>query len=469
MIAIYCRVSSVTQAKEGTIQSQIDYATKYCDLNQLEARFYLDDGITGTIPLSDRPAGQVLLADATNHLFTDVYIYKIDRLGRSTRIILEAIHQLEQLGVHVKSMTEPFDTSTPSGRFMLTMLAGVADLERSNILERLALGKLKAVNDGKWVRSNPPYGYDLVPKPVNKLVINEREAENVRLIYKLYTVDKLSSKQITERLNILNIPSPRLKCLSADRKLYHGWNRTMVKKILSARTYIGIFDDAVYGEIPVPPIIEPETFNMATDMRRNNTHIIPRNVKGQYLLRGLLVCNRCGHRYIGVQGKNLRYYAYSFTKEPPTKADKCKGRYRRIEEVEEYIWNDLTSSILGTNGIHPTEHKQQDDPRAQIIQEIKKCDTEREKILDLYRLNIVSLPDLQNQFSKIDNKKNELEHMLDSIVEPKPKSDMRAVRPHIVDILQASDINFETRRKVIELCIDNIVIDDDDIKISYRF
>ena len=67
-------------------------------------------------------------------------VYKLDRLGRATRVILNAIYDLEKYGVKLKSMTEPFDTGDASGRFLLTILTGVADLERSNILEGIWLG-----------------------------------------------------------------------------------------------------------------------------------------------------------------------------------------------------------------------------------------------------------------------------------------------------------------------------------------
>ena len=74
-------------------------------------------------------------------------------------MISNAIYDLEKYGVKLKSMTEPFDTGNASGRFLLTILAGVADLERSNILERMCLGANQSAREGIWLDSIVPYGY----------------------------------------------------------------------------------------------------------------------------------------------------------------------------------------------------------------------------------------------------------------------------------------------------------------------
>ncbi len=159
-LACYARVSSDDQAERGTIQNQIEFATKYCDLHQLgPIEWYKDDGVTGTIPLEMRPDGARLLEDAKTGRLDLLLIYKLDRLGRSARVILNSVYELEQHGVKIRSMTEPFDTGDPSGRFLLTILAGVADLERETILDRMWHGANRAARSGKWLGGIVPYGY----------------------------------------------------------------------------------------------------------------------------------------------------------------------------------------------------------------------------------------------------------------------------------------------------------------------
>jgi len=86
----------------------------------------MDDGVTGVLPLDRRPVGIQLVTDAKAGLIELILIYRLDRLGRNARIIINAIDELEQCGVKVRSMTEPFDSATPTGRLLLTTLAGVA-------------------------------------------------------------------------------------------------------------------------------------------------------------------------------------------------------------------------------------------------------------------------------------------------------------------------------------------------------
>jgi len=211
-VAIYVRVSSEDQVERGTIEQQIEFAKKYCDLHGLDIYdWYKDDGVSGTLPLEERPEGSRMLQDTRNGLFETILIYRLDRFGRSARIILNGVYAFEQMGIKVKSMTEPFDTGDPSGRFLLTILAGVADLERDNILDRMWHGANRAAKQGKWLGGIVPYGYSNVE---GYLVVNDTpllhfglsEADVVRMVYGLITEQKMSTIKIADYLNALNIP-----------------------------------------------------------------------------------------------------------------------------------------------------------------------------------------------------------------------------------------------------------------------
>ncbi|GAC1311642.1 MAG: hypothetical protein NVSMB27_48230 [Ktedonobacteraceae bacterium] len=136
--AIYLRVSTEEQRERQSIATQRSFAENYCGANHISPYgWYEDEGVSGMIPLDERPdGGSRLLADARAGTIDTILVYKLDRLGRESRLILNAVNDLEALGLQVKSMTEPFDTSTPSGRFMLTILSAVAGLERDTIIQR---------------------------------------------------------------------------------------------------------------------------------------------------------------------------------------------------------------------------------------------------------------------------------------------------------------------------------------------
>lgn len=83
-------------------------------------------------------------------------VTRLDRLARSTRDLLNIVHQIEQAGGHFKSMAEGWaDTTTPAGKLMLTVLGGLAEFERSLIKERTTEGRTRAVRAGKRLGRRP--------------------------------------------------------------------------------------------------------------------------------------------------------------------------------------------------------------------------------------------------------------------------------------------------------------------------
>src|SRR5438309_1371134 len=95
-VALYARVSTEDQADAGTIKAQRDLLTNVAQAYGWEiANHYVDDGFSGTLGLADRPDGLRLLEDARLGRFTEVVVYRLDRLGRSLRVLLDAHTALE--------------------------------------------------------------------------------------------------------------------------------------------------------------------------------------------------------------------------------------------------------------------------------------------------------------------------------------------------------------------------------------
>lgn len=159
-VVVYARVSSDDQQERETIENQIEFAQKYGELHKLNiVGWYKDDGVTGTIGLEQREDGKQLLEDAKSGRFKTVLIYNMKRLGRKARVTLDAIYQLEEHGVKIKSMTEPFDTGDPMGRFIITVLAGQAEFDRDTLLDTLWHGANRHARLGKWLGGIVPFGY----------------------------------------------------------------------------------------------------------------------------------------------------------------------------------------------------------------------------------------------------------------------------------------------------------------------
>jgi len=131
-------VSTEDQAERQTITAQTEFLRRYCDLHDLPvAGVYVDDGVSGATALEDRPEGRRLLQDAEDGAFTAVLVYRLDRLGRSLTSLLAAHERLDRAGVAIRSGTEPFDTASPIGKFLFSLLGSMAELERATVSERM--------------------------------------------------------------------------------------------------------------------------------------------------------------------------------------------------------------------------------------------------------------------------------------------------------------------------------------------
>ncbi len=133
----YARVSTDEQAREGvSLDAQQSRIRAYCEAKELELVDMLtDDGISGKT--LDRPALGELVQRCERGEVGHVVVVKLDRLTRRTRDLLALVDDLF-LARHIElhSVSESLDTSTPHGRFVLTLFGGLAQMERELIGER---------------------------------------------------------------------------------------------------------------------------------------------------------------------------------------------------------------------------------------------------------------------------------------------------------------------------------------------
>jgi site-specific DNA recombinase len=205
-VALYLRVSSEEQRDRETIEIQREFLEQYRRLYELEVTdVYEDDGVSGTIPVHERPEGRRLLEDAKEGKFEAVLVYRLGRLGRSLLVIVDTHDRLQEAGVALKSATESIDTSTPSGRLIFQMLASFAEYDRQSIIERTRAGLRRAFKNGRH-GGVIPYGYDIAQE--GSFVVVEEEATVVRQIITNIAEGGSSAYAETKRLNAEGVPSP---------------------------------------------------------------------------------------------------------------------------------------------------------------------------------------------------------------------------------------------------------------------
>ncbi len=133
-VAIYARVSTKNNGQDP--ETQLMALREYVQARGLEVfGEYVDIGISGS--KDSRPALNRLMADARKRRFDTVLVARFDRFARSTRHLVLALEEFNALGVDFISLSESVDTSTPMGKMVYTVIAAVAELERSLIRERV--------------------------------------------------------------------------------------------------------------------------------------------------------------------------------------------------------------------------------------------------------------------------------------------------------------------------------------------
>ena len=159
--AIYIRVSTDEQVKEGySIDAQKYKLTEYCKFKKWDlAGLYIDEGISGK-SIKDRPEAMRMIDDCKNGKVNNILIYKLDRLTRSVRDLLDVIDLVNKYSVKLTSLSENIDTSTPNGQMLLTITGAIAENERKIITERMQFGKEQKARSGKYNIGPRPYGYN---------------------------------------------------------------------------------------------------------------------------------------------------------------------------------------------------------------------------------------------------------------------------------------------------------------------
>lgn len=225
---IYIRVSTEEQAKFGySIKAQKEKLLNYALIKEWKIYdIYIDEGLSGKD--LNRPKIMKLLKDIEDNKVNNVLVFKIDRLTRSTKDLINLIEFFQKKNCEFNSLTESIDTSSPTGRMFIKIIGLFAEFERETIAERIKLGLERKVKEGYSICSSTvSYGY-MKEKGNNIQKINKEESYIVKKIYKEYLNGK-SIKEIKNELITKNIKTKKDK----------EWTNKTIRDILKNPNYIG--------------------------------------------------------------------------------------------------------------------------------------------------------------------------------------------------------------------------------------
>lgn len=382
--AIYCRVSSENQEREGSsLSSQLEACVRKAqDSGYVAPENRIVKEVYSGLTL-DRQKLTELRQWARNREIEAVIVYSTDRLSRDPVHLLLLAEEFDKKEVPLIFVTEPMDNSM-EGQLLSFVRGWASKLEVVRIAERTKRGILTRVQ-GKDKYDSPKmpgnsharmYGYIYIRgkgEGEGVRAINEAEAKWVRSIFHWLVDEGLSCESIARRLRELEVPT------------YTGnaiWGYSTVNKMVKNPAYIGktYAYTCTYGlpsyrlkpnpkrkntgiirkpkeewiEIPgaTPPIISEELFNAAQDRFREYRKNAKRNIKNEFLLNRHLYCKQCGRVFwghTGIKPKNGKQYRYPLyycsgklrRVTEPTKSVRCHNKQQTAKRIEGLVWAEI--------------------------------------------------------------------------------------------------------------------------------
>jgi len=435
--AIYARVSTEEQAREGTsLDSQVEAMSQWASENGylVPQEYILREEWSGGVlerPMLDR-ARELTRQGKIDALL----VYSWDRLSRDMthqhvlRYLLE-----ERQHVKLISVTQPQgeDMMAKAGRELMVI---VAEVERELIRERTMRGKRNRAKAGKLPTGGGGlYGYDY-NKEAGKREINEEEARVVKMIFHWLVYDRMSLGSICLKLMDMGIPAPK-----GGRR----WSRGTVGRLVRRIDYTGrSFASTMKSVEPkthikppsqrkqrksarkrlppgqwielapdtTPAIISEDLFEAAQEQLRRNLQQGSRQRRHRWLLRGHVRCE-CGQAMYGCPTRGYRYYRCRATKRIYAPDNPCDARLVNADQLEPLVWNEVKKALLNPNLITAElERLTREDRRTSLEEDIERAKDkleslgrEERRILKLYRYGEFDLELLEKEMKEIAKEK----------------------------------------------------------------
>ena len=272
---------------------------------------YIDRGITGT-QAKKRPAFMEMLNDAKYHKFDLIVTREVCRFARNTVDTLVITRQLKEIGIEVYFVEDNIWTMDNDGELRLTIMATLAQEESRKTSERVRAGQKISRDNGVLYGNGNIHGYDRLG---DTYVINEDQAETVRIIYDLYLKGNGFNKIVNELVRLKRKDSSGLVRWDATKvsrilhnatyKGYQGYYKSYKNNHLDQKTIVNRDEDTyLYVKGRFTPIISEEVWDKCKALRESKL-TLRKTQEGKLERTGMrtsediwakrLIC-RCGHR-----------------------------------------------------------------------------------------------------------------------------------------------------------------------------
>jgi site-specific DNA recombinase len=513
-VALYARVSSDQQAEHHTIDSQLAELTAQAEQNghfiQDHLRF-IDNGHSGASLI--RPALERLRDLVALSAIDLVYVHAPDRLARSYAHQVLLLEEFTQAGTQVIFLNRPIGT-TPEDSLLLQLQGMFAEYERAKVLERSRRGKRHRAQTGAVsVLSRAPFGYRYITREAGggdaRYEINEEAARIVRQIFIWIGHERLTLAGVCRRLHDSGIPSP-------TGRLH--WSRAMIHSMLLNPAYAG---QALYGRrqsvpwrpplhpprghdglprrswrqvlapterhirIAVPAIVGEDLFvSVAEQLEENRRRSRERLAGVQYLLRGLLVCEKCGYGFTGYHPYGpRRYYRCCGTDRSRFHgAFRCSARLVAVDQLDEAVWTEVCRLLDNPklviaeyqrrlDAVQATPHRLERDA---LDRQLAKARRATERLIDSYTEGLIEKPEFEPRLTALRGRTARLE----AEAKAQQEADEQVRSLHLVigklDLFAAmvrerlAGADWATKRDIICTLVKRIEVADDVVRVIFR-
>ena len=366
----YTRVSTAMQVDGYSLDAQKAKMKAYADYNDYEiAGEYEDAGKSGK-SIEGRAQFSQMMEDIKSGKdgVSYVLVFKLSRFGRNAADVLSSLQVMQDFGVNLVCVEDGIDSSKDAGKLMISVLSAVAEIERENIRVQTMEGRIQKAREGRWNGGFAPYGYQLVD---GKLVINEEEAEAIRVIYDQYVHTDIGANGIAKYLEnhgIRKIPRQNGKNPLFDAHLirlilknpvYCGkiaYGRRKMEKVRGTRNEYKLVeqDNYLLADGLHEPIISEEVWQAAQvkllAQAKKYEHVNRGKDEHVHLLSGIVKCPVCGagmygnksikHKADGTKYKDFYYYGCKHRS--MIRGHKCDYK----KQIREELLDDAVAEVI---------------------------------------------------------------------------------------------------------------------------
>lgn len=408
-VTYYARVSTLKDEQTTSIESQIAH---FQQMIQNNPNWELVPGYVDRVrgeTADNRMSFKQMIADGYNGKFDLVLTKEVSRFARNTIDSLTYTRELLKHGVGVFFLTDNICTVDQDSELRLTIMASIAQDEVRKLSERIKFGHRKAIEKGHVLGNSRIFGYNLVN---NKLVIDESEAEMVRLVFETYATGAYGLKYIETLLwekgyrnrngkkihhNTLSgiISNPKYKGYFCGGRVKVIDYRTKEQKFLPPEEWV-LFKDETGNTVPAIVSEELwETANAVLKERSDKVKSADRSAKKTSPLSGKIIC--------GVHNEPFWRSSYSHA-------------IHQYNSVYQWICRKKKREGYSQCKTIPIYEKELYRILGSIILSITKEDIETyvSEFVDLYNSCVspdnrkVDISSLQEQINRLENKKNKL-------------------------------------------------------------